>query len=238
MTSVWKLFYFPPKKQRHWRESKLFLVIQSWRSWSLVTLGVCHLSVVLRQFARNCLHCCKPFQQLYESSGDAEAYGIYSLLASINCVPTSYHLSEILSANALLNLFMQKKIADFRKLSFMLKSTLDHPNSIRKSDASWCIIAETAISNLEPEYAITIKGSRGPTVGKSPPLSVQMFRLQMAIPYLDILIAKIKNHFLGKVVVLVVSASVFNPALLPDNEYFSELMVTLSCQPWLTSLEK
>ena len=60
--------------------------------------------------------------QLYELSGDAEAYGIYSILASVNGVPNSYLLSEFLSAHALLNLFMQKKIADFSKLPFKLKS--------------------------------------------------------------------------------------------------------------------
>ena len=49
----------------------------------------------------------------------------------------SYLLSEVLSALAVLNLFMQKKIADFSKLPFVLKSTLDHLNSIRESDASW-----------------------------------------------------------------------------------------------------
>ena len=53
----------------------------------------------------------------------------------------------------------------------MLKSTLDYRNSIRESDASWCTAAETAISKLETEHGITIKGSRGPTVQKSPPLS-------------------------------------------------------------------
>ena len=113
--------------------------------------------------------------QLYESSGDAEAYGIYSLLASVNGVSSSYLQSEVFSALALLNLFMQKKIADFSKLPFMLKSTLDHLNPIMESDASWCTAAETAISNLETEHGITIKGSRGPTVRKSPPLSVQQF---------------------------------------------------------------
>ena len=82
--------------------------------------------------------------QLYESSGDAEAYAIYSLWASVYGVSSSYLLSEVLSALALINLFMQKKIADFSKLLFMLKSTLDHLNSIRESDASWCTAAETA----------------------------------------------------------------------------------------------
>ena len=40
----------------------------------------------------------------------------------------------------------------------------------------------------------------------------------MASPYLDTLIANINSWFLGEVVKLVVSASVFNPALLPDDE--------------------
>ena len=59
----------------------------------------------------------------------------------------------------------------------MLKSTLDHLNSIRESDASWCTAAETAISNLVTEHGIIINGSRGPTVWKSSPLSVQQFRV-------------------------------------------------------------
>ena len=171
--------------------------------------------------------------QLYEPSGDAEAYGIYFLLASVNGVSSSYLLSKVLSAFALLNLFMQKKIADFSKLAFMLKSTLDHLNSIRESDASWCTATERAIPKLETEHGITIKGSSGPTVRKSPPLSVQQFRVKVAIPHLDTMIANINSRFSGVVVNLVVSASVFNPALLPDDEtllrtYDNSMLSTLA----------
>ena len=70
--------------------------------------------------------------QLYESSGDAKVYGMYSLLANVNAVSGSYLLTEVLSSLALLNLFKQKKIADLRKLPFMLKSTHNHLNSIRE----------------------------------------------------------------------------------------------------------
>ena len=41
-----------------------------------------------------------------------------------------YQTSEVLRPLDLLNMFMQKKIADISKLPFML-STLDHINSIR-----------------------------------------------------------------------------------------------------------
>ena len=40
----------------------------------------------------------------------------------------------------------------------------------------------------------------------------------MAIPYLDTLIANINNRFSGEIVEFVVSAYLFNPALLPDDE--------------------
>ena len=42
----------------------------------------------------------------------------------------------------------------------------------------------------------------------------------MAIPYLDTLIANINSRFSGEVVELVVFASIFNPALVPDGETF------------------
>ena len=42
--------------------------------------------------------------------------------------------------------------------------------------------------------------------------------VEVAIPYLDTLIANINSHFSGEVVELLVSASVFNPALLPNDE--------------------
>ena len=82
--------------------------------------------------------------QLYESSGDAEAYGMYSHLASVNGVSSSHLLSEVLNALGLLNLFMKKTIADFSNLPFMLTSILDHLNSIRESNGSWFTAAETA----------------------------------------------------------------------------------------------
>ncbi len=93
--------------------------------------------------------------QLYESFGDAEAYGIYFHLASVDGVS-----SKKFSVPLLLNMFVQKKRADSQQLPFMLKNTLghlDHLNSIRESGASWCTAAETAISNLETEHGITIK---------------------------------------------------------------------------------
>ena len=161
MTSIWKLFYYSSQK------AEALKGIQA-------VLGFPELRIVKpsdtrwlsqERFAKTICKELPPLlptlSQLYRSSGDAEAYSIYSPLASVNGVSSSYLPPEVLSALALLNLFMQKKIADFSKLPFMTKSTLDHLNSIRESDASWCTAAETAISNLETEHGITIKGGRG-----------------------------------------------------------------------------
>ena len=82
--------------------------------------------------------------RLYELSGDAEVYGIYSLLASVIGVSSSYLLSEVLSTLVLL-----KKVVDFSKLSFLLKSKLEQLNSIRESDVSLCTAVQTAIPNLK-----------------------------------------------------------------------------------------
>ena len=120
------------------------------------------------------LHYCKPFHS-YTSHLAMLRHMVYTpFLASVNGVSSSYFYQKSQCPWSL-KPFMQNKIADFSKFPFMLKSTLDHLNSIRESDASWCTAAETAISNFETEHGIRIKGSRGPTVRKSPLLSVQQF---------------------------------------------------------------
>ena len=206
MTSVWKLFYYSTQKAEALKGiqavlgfPKLKIVKPSDTRWLL------HERCV-KAICKELLPLLQTLSQLCELSEDAEAYGIYSLLASVNGVSSSYLLSEVLGALPLLNLFMQR-IADASKHPFILKSTLDHINSIRESDSSWYTAVETAISNLETEHGITIKGSRGPAIQKSPPLLVQPFRVQVAIPYLDTLKVNISSCFSGEVVELVVSVS-------------------------------
>ena len=181
MTSIWKLFYYsPPISRGNGGHPGCSWFFRAEDCEDLVTLGGCRMSVVLRQLARKCLHCFKPFHS-YPNHLEMLRHTVHTpfwlVLMEYQAIISYQKFSVTL-------LFMQKKIADFSKLPLMLKSTLDHLNSIRESDASWCTAAETAISNLETEHGITIKGSRGPTVWKSPPLSVQQFRVQVAIPTL------------------------------------------------------
>ena len=94
----------------------------------------------------------------------------------------------------------------------MLKSTLDYLNFISESDVSWCPAAMAAVSNLETEHGITINGSRGPNSFVSSTVSGTS-----AYPYLD--------KYSTQLFFLIM-------------RHFSDLMLTLSCQPWLTSMEK
>ena len=88
-----------------------------------MTLGGCHMSVV-KAICKELPPLLQTLSQLYETSVDTEAYGIHSiwlLLMVYQAVITYQKLSVPLLS---LNLFMQKKIANFSKLPIMLKSKL------------------------------------------------------------------------------------------------------------------
>ena len=78
----------------------------------------------------------------------------------------------------------------------------------------------TVISNIETEHGITIKGCSGPIIQKLSPLSVQLFRVQVAIPFHDTVISNKNSCFAGEAVELGVIDSAFNPALHPDDGTF------------------
>ena len=77
------------------------------------------------------------------SSGDAEAYGLVSILSSITGVACIYLLSEVLSLLARLNMFMQRKTSDFSKLPIMLSSIVHQLMSLKEPGT--CIDADKAI---------------------------------------------------------------------------------------------
>ena len=77
MTSISKLFYYSHQKAEALKGVQAVLVFPSWRSWSLVTQGGCRMSVVLRQFARNWLHCFKLFHS-YTSHLELLRHMIYT----------------------------------------------------------------------------------------------------------------------------------------------------------------
>ena len=71
-------------------------------------------------------------QQLYEASGDAEAYRVQSLPCSFTGVAATVLLCEILN---LLASFMQRKTTDFSRLKTILASVLKQLKSLKLSSA-------------------------------------------------------------------------------------------------------
>ena len=70
---------------------------------------------------------------------------------------------------------------------------------------------------METKHGITISTTTGCTRNTTA-TSVNEFRVQVAIPYLDALVSNIKSRFSDDVVKVVTSASIFNPTILPENE--------------------
>ena len=61
---------------------------------------------------------------LYEESGDAEAYGLSLVLSSFSGIASVFLLSAALDLLAKLNCFMQKKAADFSRLPIILEGII------------------------------------------------------------------------------------------------------------------
>lgn len=111
MTNLWKLFYYLPKKAGALR------VLQS-------LLCLPELKVVKPNSARwlsherylHAIHKDLPalvatLQQLYQTSGDAEVYGISLALSSFSGVARIFLLSEAFDTLAKLNCYMQRQTA-------------------------------------------------------------------------------------------------------------------------------
>ncbi len=156
-------------------------------------------------------------QQLYEESGDAEAYGLALLLTSYPGVATIVLLSALLDLLAKLNCFMQRKAADFSKLPIILRSIVDEIKHLKDPGSEWCSIVESTVEMLETEHSISVKNTSSTSRNAVCANTMAEFRDTVAIPYIDLLISNINSRFSEGVVKLLVCSS-FNPASIPTEE--------------------
>ena len=91
---------------------------------------------------------------------------------------------------------------------------------LRKEDSSWLSNVQNTLSLLETEDKITIVSSYGSSRSRAYMVkTVFEYRSLIAIPYVDALLENVKLRFSDKAVNIVVSMLVFNPALLPEDDY-------------------
>lgn len=120
-------------------------------------------------------------QQLYESTGDAEAFGISTPLACFTVV------ASVSSFQRSSNATMQRKAANFSKLQVLLRFILDEMKSLNNEKADWCASTESTLAMLETDYGIDI-GRHTPGSARSRYASIKGMKdnqLQIAIPYID-----------------------------------------------------
>ena len=150
MANIWKLFYNSPKKAEKLKEiqailhrPQLKIVKPSDTRW--VSHERC-IRAIRKELPASVL----TLQELYESSGDAEAFGIALLLTSQVGIAGIALLSEVLDLLAKLNTYMQRKTADFTRLSSFVSSITEELKSLKSTNAKWCSDAKQPLRrNME-----------------------------------------------------------------------------------------
>ena len=217
MGNIWKLFYYSPKKMQALKEVQTALKLPELKVVKPSDTRWLSHERCMRAIRKDLPALVTTLQQLHETTGDAEAFGLSVLLASFTGVASVIFLSEVLDILARMNATMQTKVADFSKLNILLQLTLDELRSLKNDKAEWCSSTESTISKLEAEYGIEI-GRFTPGSARSRFAlikSVEEYLLHVAIPYIDTLINNINRRFSDKIVKLLVATSIFNPAQLP-----------------------
>ena len=217
MQSLWKLFYYSPKKAQALKDVQAVL--------SLPELKIVKPSDTRWLSHERCIRAIRKelpsliitLETLYDDTGDAEAYGLAIVLSSFSGIATIFLLSAVLDLLAKLNCFMQRKTTDFSRLPVILEAIITELKDLKGEGAEWCSLVETTISKLTNEYDITLR-SNSTRSGQANATTISQYRDSVAIPYIDQLISNINSRFSNTAVKLLVSSSVFNPASIPEDE--------------------
>ena len=217
MRNIWKLFFYSPKKAESLKDVQSVLKLPELKIMKPRWLShECCIWAIYRELPVLII----TLQQLYETSGDAEAYGLSSLLATYTGVAIVVFLSEVLDVLAKMNATMQRKHADFSKLPVLLKVTTDQLEHLKEEKSEWLSSVESEISLLKEKHDITV-GTVTHTSARSHWSSITTiaeYRTKIAIPYINALLENIKNRFSDKAVKIVTAMSIFIPSLLPTED--------------------
>ena len=121
MGDIWKLFFYSPKKAESLKAVQSVLKLPEKPSDTRWLSHECCVRAIYRELPALIV----TLQQLYETSGDPEAYDIGALLATYTGVASIVFLSEVLDILARMNVLMQRKLLDLSRLPVLLKITTD-----------------------------------------------------------------------------------------------------------------
>ena len=122
MANLWKVFFYSPTKAEELKEVQAVLNLPELNILKPSSTRWLSHERCIRAIRKELPALIMTLQQLYEASGDAEAYRVQSILSSFTGVATIVLLCEILNLLATLNCFMQRKMADFSRLKIILRA--------------------------------------------------------------------------------------------------------------------
>ena len=124
MESLWKLFYYSPKKAEALKDVQCVLNMPELKIVKPSDTRCLSHERCLRAIRKELASLIINLDNLYEESGDAEAYGLSLVLSSFSGIASVFLLSAALDLLAKLNCFMQKKAADFSRLPIILEGII------------------------------------------------------------------------------------------------------------------
>lgn len=145
MANLWKLFSNSPQKAEALKEIQAALnlpqlkIVKPSDTWWLSH------ERCMRAIRKDLPALIATLQHIYETTGDAEAFGLSTLLSC-------FLLSEVLDILATMNASLQKKTADFSRLHVFLQSMLDELKSLKGESAEWCSKTKNALDVLQEDF--------------------------------------------------------------------------------------
>ena len=152
MGNIWKLFFYSPKKAESLKEVQSVLKLPELKIVKPSDTRWLSHERCIRAIYRELPALTITLQQLYETSGDAKAYGLSSLLSTYTGVASVVFLSEVLDILAKMNVSMQRKLADFSNLPVLLKATTDQLEYLKEEESDWMSSVESKVSLLKEKY--------------------------------------------------------------------------------------
>lgn len=116
-----------------------------------------------------------------------------------------------------MNCYIQRKSADFTRLSVFVSNIIEELKLLKAGNANWCSDAASLQAILEEDHCIAVTNHTGITRGSLSATSAAHFRVKVVILYLSALIENIERRFSRKVVELLTASSIFSPSLFPTK---------------------
>ena len=151
LLTLWKAFHYSPKKAE-----KLVEIQSILNAPELKVTKPSHTRWLARERCVRSVRQCLPalvrtFEELYEESGDAEAYGLSKLLCTYKFVACLYMLCDVLHTVAKLQASLQAKEIDLASVPVLVDGTLSRLKELKENphSSTWFKDHKTVFTDSE-----------------------------------------------------------------------------------------